>query len=67
PSADSILFAFSGDPFSPPDSDAITLTFGETSPPSQGPYTPPEAGSITLTIPDTAFAPPASDTVILEF
>lgn len=67
PEAHSIVLGFSGEPFSPPASGAITLVFGQTPPTPPGPYAPPDAGSITLVIPDIAFAPPASDTLILEF
>ncbi len=65
PEADSIILEFSGGPFVPPASGAITLIFGEIPPP--GPYAPPDAGNITLVIPDIAFVPLASDTLILEF
>jgi hypothetical protein len=65
PEAHSIILGFTDSPFSPPESDAITLAFGQTPPPE--PYAPPDAGSITLVIPDTLFAPPASDTLIVEF
>tara|TARA_R110002072_G_scaffold154132_5_gene303820 strand:+ start:619 stop:903 length:285 start_codon:yes stop_codon:yes gene_type:complete len=66
PEADSIILAFSGGPFVPPASGAITLIFGQTPPIPPGPYAPPDAGNITLVFPDIAFAPPASDTLILE-
>lgn len=65
PEAHSILLGFTGGPFIPPESGAITLVFGQIPPP--GPYAPPDAGNITLVIPDIAFAPPASDTLLLEF
>lgn len=66
PSADGILLAFGGEPFSPPVSDAVTLIFGETSHPP-GPYAPPEASDITLTVPDAPDTPPDGDDIILEF
>ena len=67
PEAHSIILEFRGGSFIPPESDAITLVFGEIPPTPPGPYGPPDAGNITLVIPDTLFAPPASDTLILEF
>jgi len=66
PLADGILLAFSGGPFSQPESDAVTLIFGETSHPP-GPYAPPEAGNITLTVSETPYTPPDGDDITLEF
>jgi hypothetical protein len=67
PEAGSIILEFIGGSFSPPESDAITLAFGQLPQTPSGPYAPPDAGTITLVIPDIAFAPPASDTILLEF
>jgi hypothetical protein len=64
--ADGILLAFSGGPFSPPVSDAVTLIFGETSHPP-GPYAPPDAGNITLIVSETPYTPPDGDDITLEF
>jgi len=67
PEAGSIILEFIGGSFVPPESDAITLVFGQIPPTPPGPYGPPNAGSIVLVFPDIAFAAPASDTLTLEF